>query len=451
MQSLQPSPAPASPNPPTALEPGLLSVLRVLVGIQILLLPATLASFPLRAPAGIPPGGAAIAGDVLRSIALDSDSSLGPASLRALMVVTLALFAFWPGLPARMGRWYLPVFAVYYAVAAALSHAIFTAWVLKYVEVVLTADTPLALLLAMESGWTLFVLLLFGVVMVAWQYDMRRVLWYVLLLAGAELVAFSPLLLSTLPSPPLLFQIFIHVAIYMMVSFVITRMMSAQRAQRRALTEANIQLRQYAASQEQLAVSRERNRMARELHDTLAHSLSAVAVQLEAVDSALGTAPDEARDILGKALAQTRSGLTETRRAMHALRATPLDDLGLALAIQNLAITTARRAGMALALHVPETQPALPPVVEQGVYRIAQEAMANTARHAGATQLDVTLAINGAVTLTVRDNGRGFDATAVHGDHMGLQLMRERAEMLGGTLDIASDSGGGTTVRLVVP
>ena len=195
----------------------------------------------------------------------------------------------------------------YYAVAAALSHAAFTAWVLNYVEAALSTETPLALLFAMESGWTLFVVLLFGVVMVAWQYDMRHVLWYVLLLAGAELVAFSPLLLSSLPWLPLAFQIVIHTAIYALVGFVITRMMAAQRAQRRALTEANAQLTQYAASQEQLAVSRERNRMARELHDTLAHSLSAVAVQLEAVDSALDTAPGEARDILGKALAQTLS------------------------------------------------------------------------------------------------------------------------------------------------
>jgi signal transduction histidine kinase len=191
--------------------------------------------------------------------------------------------------------------------------------------------------------------------------------------------------------------------------------------------------------------------MARELHDTLAHSLSAVAVQLEAADSAMATAPDEAHTLLAKGLAQTRSGLTETRRALHALRATPLDDLGLALAIRNLAVTTAQRGGMALALAVPEVQPVLPPEVEQGVYRIAQEAMANVVRHAGATELGVTLTFNGSVMLTVSDNGYGFDGTAVSGDHMGLQLMRERAEMLGGALDVVSHSGGGTTVRLVAP
>jgi signal transduction histidine kinase len=125
--------------------------------------------------------------------------------------------------------------------------------------------------------------------------------------------------------------------------------------------------------------------------------------------------------------------------------------LGLALAIQNLAVTTAQRAGMTLALAVPEAQPTLPPEVEQGVYRIAQEALANVTRHAGATQLGVMLTFNGAVTLIVSDNGRCFDAAAVSGDHMGLQLMRERAEMLGGSLDVVSHARGGTTIRLVAP
>lgn len=434
------------------LEPGLLNVLRVLVGIQLLLLPATLTVMPLR---GTGPGAAAsdAAVDVLRRIAVGTDSGLAPALLRVLLAVPIAVFAFWPGLAARLGRWYLPIFAVYYALAGAVSHAAFTAWVLKYVEIILQTEPSLALLFAMESAWTLFVMLLFGVVIIAWQYDMRRVLWYVLLLAAAELFALSPLLLSPLPWPPLVFQVTIHTAIYAMVGFVITRMMAAQRAQRQALHTANVQLAQYAAAQQQLAVSHERNRMARELHDTLAHSLSAVAVQLEAVDSAMTTAPDEARVILGKALAQTRSGLTETRRALHELRATPLDDLGLALAIQNLAITTAQRNGMTATISLPERALNLPPEIEQGVYRIAQEALTNAARHAGATQIKVTLCSNGAVSLTVADNGRGFDVNGIRihsGDHMGLQLMRERAEMMGGAFDVHSAPGAGTTVRLVI-
>ena len=454
MQTVSP-PIPVAAHDQHTLEPGLLSVLRVLIGVQLLLLPATLAVMPLRGPApSVAESDAAV--DTLRRLAVGTDSGLAPALLRVLLAIPIAIFAFWPGLATRLGRWYLPIFAIYYALSAAVSHAAFTAWVLKYVEIILQTEPSLALLFAMESAWTLFVMLLFGVVIIAWQYDMRRVLWYGLLLAVAELFALSPLLLSSLPRPPLVFQVTIHAAIYIMVGFVVTRMMAAQRAQRQALHEANAQLTQYAAAQQQLAISHERNRMARELHDTLAHSLSAVAVQLEAVDSAMTTAPDEARVILGKALAQTRSGLTETRRALHELRATPLDDLGLALAIQNLAITAAQRSGMTASVNLPEQTANLPPAIEQGVYRIAQEALTNAARHAGATQIKVTLSSNGAVSLTVADNGRGFDVSSIDGDHMGLQLMRERAAMMGGVLDIASTPGAGTpgagtTVRLVVP
>lgn len=450
MQRVSSSLSPAA-HPAYTLEPGLLSVLRVLVGIQLLLLPATLVIMPLRGPAPATVETNAAAVDVLRRIAVGTDSGLGPALARIVLALPLALFAFWPGLSTRLGRLYLPIFVIYYALAAALAHAAFTAWVLRYVEIILTTERSLALLFAMESAWTLFVLLLFGVVMVAWQYDIHRVLWYVLLLALAEMLALSPLLAGALPWLPLVFQVFTHAAIYTMVGFVITRMMAAQRAQRRALYEANVQLAQFAAAQEQLAVSRERNRMARELHDTLAHSLSAVAVQLEAVDSALDADPGAAHAILGKALAQTRSGLTETRRALHELRASPLDDLGLALALQNLALTTAQRNGMTATVTLPERPLNLPPEIEQGVYRIAQEALTNASRHAGATQITVTLSNNEGVSLTVTDNGRGFDVHAIEGDHMGLQLMRERAALMGGVLDIRSTPGAGATVRLALP
>jgi hypothetical protein len=138
---------------------------------------------------------------VLRQLITEADSSLTPTALRLLLAIPIAVFAFWPGLAARLGRWYLPIFALYYALAAALSHAAFTAWVLKYVEIILQTEPSLALLFAMESAWTLFVMLLFGVVIVAWQYDMRRVLWYGLLLAVAELFALGPLLLRPAAAP----------------------------------------------------------------------------------------------------------------------------------------------------------------------------------------------------------------------------------------------------------
>jgi signal transduction histidine kinase len=109
---------------------------------------------------------------------------------------------------------------------------------------------------------------------------------------------------------------FARTAAMTLVGYILIRLIDGQRAQRHALAEANVKLRQYASTVEQLSISHERNRLARELHDTLAHTLSATSVQLEAVDAVWDTSPNQARELLHKSLAQTRSGLTETRRAL---------------------------------------------------------------------------------------------------------------------------------------
>lgn len=459
-QALSSSPVPeiaARAAPPTTaapLEPGLLPSLRVLVGIQALLLLTSLVMLPfvpLIAPLPQEPTHGTV--DVVRRVVQNNGGLWLPVGLRTLLFGVIAvLYAFWPQLPERLGRWYLPPFLIYLAAAAAVTHALFTQWTLGFIGALIGPNSTSMIFFSQENTWSLFVILLFGVVLMGWQYNMRAVVGYVLLLGVLEALAISPLLwLEGAPRAPLVTQVLSHVVIYLLVGYIITRMMAAQRSQRQALRAANVQLQQYAAAQEQLAVSHERNRMARELHDTLAHSLSAVAVQLEAVDSALESDSQGARLILSKALAQTRSGLTETRRALHALRASPLDDLGLALAVQNLTITTAQRNGMTASVTLPEGVLNLPPAIEQGVYRIAQEAITNAALHAGATQIAVTLSNTDGVALTVADNGRGFDLNHVNGDHMGLQLMRERAEMMGGVLTVSSAVGAGTTVRLVLP
>jgi signal transduction histidine kinase len=107
---------------------------------------------------------------------------------------------------------------------------------------------------------------------------------------------------------------------------------------------------------------------------------------------------------------------------------------------------------MTTAIEIADPLPTLPPSTEQGIYRVAQEALANVALHAGATRLQVTLAATDGIVLTVRDDGRGFDPalTAANG-HFGLQGMRERAAMMGAVLEVESVAGGGTTVRLEVP
>jgi two-component system sensor histidine kinase UhpB len=146
----------------------------------------------------------------------------------------------------------------------------------------------------------------------------------------------------------------------------------------------------------------------------------------------------------------TRSGLTETRRALQALRASPLDDLGLLLALRALAETTATRAGLQLECDLPESLPKLPPDVEQGLYRIAQEAFQNIVRHANARKIRVDWAQkNGQADLTISDDGRGFVIKEVDGaQHFGLRGMQERASMLDATLEIASQPGQGASIKI---
>lgn len=370
--------------------------------------------------------------------------------LELLALGILLIYVYWPGLPDRLGRAFLPPVVIYYSALAIIQRYLFVAFVLP--EVVRPpGGAPGERMMILDSGWSLLVALLIPLVLVAWQYDFPHVLWYC---AGITLFELPLMVLAPHPAQITFFDMLTMVGmravVFAMVGYIVTRMIGAQRAQRHDLTEANARLQHAATTLEQLTISRERNRMARELHDTLAHSLSAVAVQLEAVDSALDSAPETAHVLLTKALAQTRTGLTETRRAMHALRASPLEDLGLPLALQNLAQSTARRSGMTLDIQLPTTPPNLAPNMEQGIYRIAQEALTNVARHADATHLAVSLQCNGAIALTIQDNGRGFDVSSIDaGGHFGLQGMRERADMMNATLDIQSTAGCGATVRLV--
>src|SRR5262249_44816572 len=159
--------------------------------------------------------------------------------------------------------------------------------------------------------------------------------------------------------------------LFLLIGYIITNLRKAQREKEQALVAANAKLTDYAAAIEQLAVSRERNRLARDMHDTLAHTLSAVSVQLEAADSIWQSSPQEAHRLMEESLASARNGLGETRRALRALRSSPLDDLGLALALRDLAEATAERAGWQLDLQLADDLN-LPPELEQNIYLIAQ-------------------------------------------------------------------------------
>jgi signal transduction histidine kinase len=216
------------------------------------------------------------------------------------------------------------------------------------------------------------------------------------------------------------------------------------------LGEANRRLVQYTVTLEQLAASRERNRLARELHDTLAHTLSALAVQLDAIDALWDPVPPEAQQMLDEALRVTRTGLDETRRTLGALRATPLEDLGLPMAIRELAETAAARGGLRLQTGLDASISDVASEVEQCIYRVAQEALENVLRHANATTVSVALRrAEGRISLTVSDDGEGFTETGgPRAGQYGLRGMQERADLVGGALSVVSQPGRGTVVRL---
>jgi len=228
--------------------------------------------------------------------------------------------------------------------------------------------------------------------------------------------------------------------------------MSRLREQQSSLERATMRLTHYASTLERLATSRERNRLARELHDTLAHTMSGLSVQLEAVDAYWAVDPKAARSMLDQSLTVAHTGLEETRRALKALRASPLDDLGLALALTSMVRETTANSKLSVELAVMEDLPTLSPDIEQCVYRVAQEAIANTIRHSNAKNLMVKLeSREGKLTLTVQDDGVGFNSDKT-GDSAGYGLlgMKERAQLAGADLSIKSGLESGTIIKLTV-
>jgi len=351
-------------------------------------------------------------------------------------------FSYWPGLQRAAGRYYVPLMLfIISGLPIAASH-------------VMTPFLPFEPMFNVE-GITLKLLpiLFIGLVMTAWQYSWLYVIGFALGTAGLQialLLAFPPVEMSA--GHAALFVTLVRSASFLVVGYFISSLMGRLRAQQDALAQTNAQLADYANTLERLTVSRERNRLARELHDTLAHTLSGLTVQLETTKAYWGVDPEMAHTLLEQSLASTRQGLDETRRALKALRASPLDDLGLLLAIRRLSETAAERGKLSLDLALPEHIPGLPPNVEQCIYRVAQEAIENVVHHANAQKLTVSLAVNGGgILLTVRDDGLGLDVgQAEQSGHFGLAGMRERAQLAGGELMIDSQPAQGVIVRLKI-
>lgn len=355
-----------------------------------------------------------------------------------LLLVYLSL----PRLRRLLKSAYLPIGICWSAVGPMLQvHYIFGVFVNQ------AADRS-ASLLFLQSVLVLFIPL----VVTAWRYSMRGVIIFcglTFLLDGLFVLSIYLILGSALSSH--IFGVsFLRSVLFLFIGNLISNLVKVQLEQHQRLAQANERLAQYAATLEQLTISRERNRMARELHDVMAHTMSGVAVELEGVRAMLRVDPLHAEELLGQSLKAVREGLGETRRALQALRASPIEDLGLSLAICNLAESIAGRAGLQTDLRIENEIPDFPMEVQQCFYRVTQEALTNVVAHAQASWVQISLACEGPLLkLSIRDNGVGFEESSMDLDQKyGLLGMRERVEMINGSLSITSKPGSGTQILL---
>jgi len=222
---------------------------------------------------------------------------------------------------------------------------------------------------------------------------------------------------------------------------------------------------QLLAQAREAGVNDERQRLAGEIHDTIAQDLAGVITQLEAAHQATGD-PQAQRRHLDNAARLARDSLSEARRSVHALRPTPLEVHHLPAALADVANRWSELSEVPVEVTATGTPRWLHPEIEVTLLRVTQEALANVAKHAGASRVGVTLSyLDDLVTLDVRDDGVGF-APAGHREHReprgrsngqqqtegyGLTAMRQRVERLAGQLDIETEAGGGTAISARIP
>jgi signal transduction histidine kinase len=199
----------------------------------------------------------------------------------------------------------------------------------------------------------------------------------------------------------------------------------------------------------------ERARLARELHDSIGQSITAVIMTTTAVENSLPGALSGEKDKLANVRAMATQALHDLRGLIFDLRPEILDDLGLALALRSQVKTYLEPAGVRVQLHAAGLKDQLPPEVETTIFRVVQEAITNIGRHAHATEASIVLTKrDNKLMVRVQDNGVGFDLALVdNGNHQawGLRGMEERVTMLGGQLFISTKPGGGTVLQAEVP
>ncbi|MBV9713257.1 MAG: hypothetical protein JO011_20330 [Ktedonobacteraceae bacterium] len=209
------------------------------------------------------------------------------------------------------------------------------------------------------------------------------------------------------------------------------------------------QLQQFFQAQQQLAMLEERNRLARELHDSVKQQVFALSLQISTAKELVDINANAAKKRLELIEQQVQQTQQELTTMIHAMRPAVLESKGLAQALQEYAKDWAQQRSIQLAIQI-ETIQGIPPLIEDTYYRIAQEALSNVARHSEATHAQVSLrCVQKQLVMTIVDNGKGFAVDAKRGKSVGLLSMQERIEAVNGHMNIESSPGNGTTIQTV--
>lgn len=223
----------------------------------------------------------------------------------------------------------------------------------------------------------------------------------------------------------------------------------AQLSQRLNYTAEQIQ--SLLQTREQLAALEERNRLARDLHDSVKQQIFAAAMQVGAARALLDTNSSATRACLEDAERLARQAQHELTGLIRELRPAALDGRGLGAALRDYIADWSRQNSIVAEVRV-QGERTLPLSMEQALFRVCQEALANVARHSSATNVGIHLALeHDRLDLRICDNGKGFDSDAARTKGVGLRSMHERAAALGGSCEVASTPGTGTTITLCCP
>lgn len=201
----------------------------------------------------------------------------------------------------------------------------------------------------------------------------------------------------------------------------------------------------------EVAVNRERQRLSRELHDSVSQALYSIALGARTARAMAENSAAELAAPLDFVLEQAERGMAEMRALINELRPEALEQEGLVASISRRAAALEAQHQVRLELAFCD-EPAVPLAVKEALYRITQEATHNTIKHAQATEIRLRLTCaDGTISLEIRDDGRGFDSAGSFPGHFGLKTMRERVSQLGGTLEMESAAGIGTSIIVRVP